>query len=145
MYQQLARRGEESPRTHAICASLQSQSGLACSPILSLFAQAKGIRRAVREMLDYYLRKKKDLVAVGSRRYLGQEIVAASSQSLMSVTLQTASCQRDDNDWTPEQREIGQSVLGTDRTVKAGSSVRGRGIGSAEATGGCLWENTYAV
>lgn len=48
MYQQLARRGEESPRTRAIYASLQSQSGLACSPILSLSAQAKGIQRAIR-------------------------------------------------------------------------------------------------
>lgn len=47
MYRQLARRGEESPGTRAICASLQSQSGLACSPILSLSAQAKGIRQAI--------------------------------------------------------------------------------------------------
>lgn len=76
MYQ-LAKGGEENPRSRAICASLQSQLGLACSPILSLSAQAKGIRQAIRENISIHFKKK--MVAVGSRTYLGQEIVAASS------------------------------------------------------------------
>lgn len=81
------------------------------------------------------------------RTNLGQEIIAASSQCFVSVTLQAASCQCDNNYRTPEQRQIRQTIFFTERALDAWPLLwrRSGGIRGTGTTGSCLGKDANSI
>lgn len=65
----------------------------------------------------------------------------------MSVTLQAASCQCDDDHRTPEQRQVRQSIFFTESALETWPLPRrgGRSTRGTRTTGGRLGENTNSV
>lgn len=65
------------------------------------------------------------------RAYLGQEVITARSEGFMTITLQRACGQSNDNDRALEQRRVHQVIDDVRYTIRGFPICKGRCSGSA--------------